>query len=370
MEKIPLPDGVTVIQEAGHEATFEIAPYFPGYGPTVGNALRRVLLSSLSGAAITSLRCEGIEHEFSTLPGVAEDIVTIILNLKRVRLKLHGERPVELRLNAAGVRTVTAGDMEKVADVEVVNPTHVLAHLTDEKAALSLILTAERGRGYVPVEAREQEERPLGTMGVDAIFTPVERVSFRVENVRVGQVTEYHKLLLTIRTDGTIAPREALSQAASILEDHFKTLTQDLEGRLTYRREAPTASPETASGAGAVVPLGVAPAVAAEGSKGLLPDVLLPGVTAARLVQETVPEAVRAPEERPRDPKLTNIVDLAVSTRIQNILEKEGMKTVAGLLLRTRSQLLGLPGLGEKALEEIDVALRQLGVSLREEPSA
>ena len=357
MDKIPLPDSVTVAREEGSEATFEISPYFPGYGPTVGNALRRVLLSSLPGAAITAVRFEDIEHEFSTLPGVAEDFVSIVLNLKRVRVKLHGDQSVELRLRASDLKTVTAGDIEKVANVEIANPDHVIAHLTKEKAKLDLLLTVESGRGYLPVESRDRENRPIGTIAIDAIFTPVERVSYRIENVRVGQITEFHKLLITVRTDGTITPREALAQAAAILEDHFHSLAGDVRDRLTYRREAP-ASELMVAGPNAAVPI-----------RTEVPASVLSTPPEERLVDMPVPGAVRAPEERLVDTKLIPVVGMAVSTRIQNILEKEGMKTVAGLIQKTRSQLLGLPGLGEKALEEIEQALRNLGVSLREESS-
>src|SRR5687768_15794439 len=149
MEKIPLPDSVTVVHEDGNEATFEISPYYPGYGPTVGNALRRVLLSSLPGAAISAVRIDGVEHEFSTLSGVKEDVISILLNVKQLRLKIHRETPVELVLKAKGEKTITAGDFEKNADVEVGNPDHVIATLTDPKAEFSLRATAQRGRGYV-----------------------------------------------------------------------------------------------------------------------------------------------------------------------------------------------------------------------------
>lgn len=358
MENIPLPDNVTVVREEGSETTFEISPYFPGYGPTVGNALRRVLLSSLPGAAITAVRCEGIEHEFSTLPGVVEDFVSILLNLKRVRVKLHGDQAVELRLRVSGARTVAAGDIEKVSNVEITNPDHVIAHLTEEKAELDLLLTVERGRGYVPVESRDRENRPIGTIAVDAIYTPVERVSYRVENVRVGQLTEFHKLLLTVRTDGSITPREALTQAAAILEDHFHSLAGDVRDRLTYRRETPAAE-LMATGAKLAVPI-----------RTEVPASVLTLPPEERMVGTPVMGAVRAPEERVGDPKLVPVVALPISTRIQNILEKEGIKTVAGLILKTRSQLLGLPGLGEKALEEIEQALRSFAVSLREESSS
>lgn len=354
MENIPLPDTVSVVHEDGHEATFEIYPYFPGYGPTLGNALRRVLLSSLPGAAITAVRIDGAEHEFSALPGIAEDVVSILLNLKRVRIALHSDRSATLRLNVSGERVVTAGDIEKVADVEISNPDHVLAHLTTKDAKLSMELSVARGRGYVPVETREHEERPLSTIAIDAIYTPIERVSFRVENVRVGQATEYHKLILTLRTDGTVTPKAALAQAASILQDHFGALATDIKDRLTYRRDVPLA--ETTTVSASVTPLAAVPAQ--------LPLLAVE----ERMVDAPIEGAVRAPEERLRDPKALPIVELPVPTRIQNILEKEGIKTLAGLTQKTRSQLLGVPGLGEKALEDIEAALQKFGdLKLREE---
>lgn len=356
MEKIPLPENVTVIREEGNEMTFDISPCYPGYGPTLANALRRTIISSVPGAAITTVRIEGVEHEFSAIPGVAEDVVSILLNLKRLRLKLHSDAPVELRLKAQGEKVVTAGDIEKVADAEIANPEHVIAHLTDSKATLDMVLTAERGRGYVPAEAREREERPLGTIAVDAIYTPVERVSFRVENVRVGQATEYHKILMTIRTDGTVTPKEVLAAAASILEDHFRTLAKDVTERLTYLRDLEIPEPAAPVSRSQELPR------SGEAAPSLMPDTL------ERVVESPIAEAVRAPEERIRDPKLLPIVEFAVSTRIQNILEKEGVKTIAGLVQKTRSQLLGIPGLGEKALEEIEAALAKLGFTLKSEP--
>lgn len=351
MEKIPLPDTVAVIHEEGNEATFEIHPSYPGYGPTLGNALRRVLLSSLPGTGVTSVRFEGVEHEFSAIPGVAEDVVSILLNIKRLRLKLHADGPLDLRVKASGKQVVTARQIEKADTVEIVNPDQVIARLTEDGAKLDLTLTVARGRGYVPVEEREQEQRPLGTIAVDAIYTPVERVSFRVENVRVGQETEYHKLILTIRTDGTLTPKEALAQAASILEDHFAALASDVNQRLTYRRDLPSASVVGLShGAPPIPTTGMLEAPAS----GLTPSKEL-------VVNLPVPGAVRALEEQPRDSKLFPVVELPVSTRIQNILEKEGIRSVAGLVQKTRSQLLGIPGLGEKALEEIEEALKAVG---------
>ncbi len=350
MEKIPLPNAVTVIHEDGHEATFEISPYYPGYGPTVGNALRRVLLSSLPGAAITAVRIDGVEHEFSTIPGVKEDVVSVILNLKRVRLNIHRDEPIELTLKATGERIVTAGDFTKNADVEVANPDLTIATITDAKTEFVLRATAQRGRGYVPVEQREEEDRALGEIAVDAMYTPVERVSFRVENIRVGKETEFHKLIMTIRTDGTVTPRDVLSQAASILEDHYHALVRDLNDRLTYRREA--SAPDE------VAPLGPTPTEVTP----LIPERLV--------VSEDVAGTVRAPEEpKDHEAKLLPITQFPVNTRLQNVLEKVGIRTVAGLVQKTRAQMLEMEGIGEKAIEEIEEALRALELSLREEQS-
>jgi len=352
MEKIPLPDSVSLLSEEGNEATFEISPYFPGYGPTLGNALRRVLLSSLPGAAVTSVRLDGIDHEFSTISGVKEDVVSLLLNIKQVRLKVHSDNPVELTLKTKGEKEVKAGDFEKNADVEIVNPDLVIANLTDSKAELVLRAKVENGRGYVPVEMRENEDRDLGEIAVDAIFTPIERVSFRVENVRVGQETEFHKLIMTIKTDGTISPREALSQAASILEDHFKSLVSDLKDRLTIKREAMI--PE-------VTPMADINPTAGIGSLEVRQPIT------EKMVGEGVANAVKASQDKPYEGKSLPILRFAVSTRIQNILEKEGIRTVAGLVQKNRSQLLSMEGLGEKAVQEIETALGEMNLSLREE---
>jgi DNA-directed RNA polymerase subunit alpha len=336
MEKIPIPNSVKLISEEGNEAVFEISPYFPGYGPTLGNALRRVLLSSLPGAAVTSVRIDGVDHEFSTINGVKEDVVSLLLNLKQMRLKVFSDQPVELSLKIKGEKVVKAKDFEKNAEVEIENKEMVIANLTDAKAELVLRVMVKNGRGYVPVEVREDETRDLGEIAVDAIFTPVERVSFRVENVRVGQETEFHKLIMTIRTDGTISPREALSQAASILEDHFKELVTDLKERLTVVRET-------------------------------FEEVVAPVVVVAPVTESS--EKDKAEEEKPAEGKALPIQRFAVSTRIQNILEKEGVRTVAGLVQKTPAQLLNFEGMGEKAVEEIATALKEMDLSLREEKS-
>jgi len=227
MDDFPLPKTLTKIDGKGPHAVFAIEPLYPGYGTTIGNALRRVLLSSLPGAAITHVKVNGVTHEFSSLPYVKEDVVDILLNIKQIRLRQHQDEPVVLILKATGASSVTAGDIQPNAGAEVVNPEQVVATLTDKAANIDLELTVQRGRGYVPVENREKERLEIGTIAVDAIYTPVKNVNFTTEHVRVEQITNYDKLILEITTDGTISPDEALRQSALIMVDHFQfTLDQ------------------------------------------------------------------------------------------------------------------------------------------------
>ncbi len=224
MEKLPLPKSITLIADHGHRAIFAIEPLYPGYGMTVGNALRRVLLSSLPGAAITHVKIDGVTHEFSSLPYIKEDMVDIILNIKKIRLKLHGEGPVTISLNAKGAKTVTAGDISSTSDVEVINSDQIIATLTDKAAKLEIDFTVAAGRGYVPVEQREKEKHDIGMIAIDSIYTPMKNVNFTNENVRVGQMTNYDKLVLDITTDGSITPTDALHTASEIMVDHFTFL--------------------------------------------------------------------------------------------------------------------------------------------------
>jgi len=226
MERVPLPRSIKTLSADGAHAAFAIEPLYPGYGITVGNALRRVLLSSLPGAAITNVSFAGASHEFSTLPYVKEDVVDIILNLKRIRLKLHGDGPATIRVKVNGAKTVTAGDIEASAEVEVISKDQVIATLTDKAAAFELEMTVEAGRGYVPVEQRETPKNALGTIAIDAVFTPIRTVNFTTENVRVGQMTNYDRLNLDVTTDGSISPQDAVQQAATILRDHFQFVVE------------------------------------------------------------------------------------------------------------------------------------------------
>jgi len=221
MENFPLPSKIEIKKIGDNSERFIIEPLYPGYGNTIGNSLRRVLLSSLPGAAVQSVKIKGIQHEFSTIEHVKEDVVAIILNLKKVRFKYKGEEPIKLFIKEKGEKKVTAGDIKTTSDIEVVNKNQLIATLTSKEASLEMEITVGIGRGYVPVEERENEEHEIGTIIVDAIYTPIKNVNFDVENVRVGEMTNYDRLILDITTDGTITGEEAVKIASKILVDHF-----------------------------------------------------------------------------------------------------------------------------------------------------
>ena len=226
MEDILLPSKIDLTPgKDEHSATLVVEPCYYGYGTTLGNALRRVLLSSLPGAAVTAVKIDGASHEFAGLENVKEDILEVILNLKELRMKVHSDEPVRLSLNTKGEKKVTAADIDANADVEIANPDLVIATLTDKKAELNMEIIVEKGRGYVPVEEREDEKPELGTIAVDAVFSPVREVGYKVENARVGDVTNYDKLVMDIETDGTITPKEAVDQSVKVLLDYFSLLS-------------------------------------------------------------------------------------------------------------------------------------------------
>lgn len=209
-----------------NEKVLTIEPFYRGYGTTVGNALRRVLLSSLTGAAITQVKIKGVDHEFSTVENVKEDVVDIILNLKQVRFVSHSDEPVTLSLKVKGQKAITAKDFDKNTDVEVVNPDAHIMTTGSDKANIEMEVVVERGRGYKPLETNE-DEKEIGAIGVDAIFTPVVNVSMDVSPARVGQDINFDKVTLTIETDGTITPEEAVERSAKLLVDHFSLFLQD-----------------------------------------------------------------------------------------------------------------------------------------------
>ncbi|MDO8581560.1 MAG: DNA-directed RNA polymerase subunit alpha [bacterium] len=239
MPQLHLP--TKIFFEAGKKPTegqLIVEPCEAGFGTTLGNALRRVLLSSLPGAAVTDAKIKGASHEFSTLPGVKEDVVEILLNLKQLRLKVFSDEPVRLMLKVSGEKNVTAGDIEKDAQVEIANPKLHLATLTDKDAAFEMELIVGRGRGYDAIESRENRVSEIGLLAVDALYTPIRNVGFRVDHVRVGQMTNYDRLTLTVETDGTISGQEAVEQSAKILIDHFSLLTSLANAPLDIQKES------------------------------------------------------------------------------------------------------------------------------------
>ncbi|MBI2473544.1 DNA-directed RNA polymerase subunit alpha [Candidatus Uhrbacteria bacterium] len=225
MENILLPSRIQYQDaERPNEGILTVEPCFHGYGTTLGNALRRVLLSSLPGAAVTAVKIKGVNHEFQSVKGIKEDALEIILNLKSLRMKCFSDEPVKLNLTFSGSKVVTAADITPNADVEIINSDLVIATVTEDKANLEMELTVRRGRGYSTSEERVDENRELGTIAIDALFSPVRNVGYRVEDTRVGEITNYDKLIMNIETDGSISPKEAVQESAKILIDYFSIL--------------------------------------------------------------------------------------------------------------------------------------------------
>jgi DNA-directed RNA polymerase subunit alpha len=301
--------------DANH-GVFAIEPLDRGFGYTFGNSLRRVLLSSLEGAAVTSVKIEGVAHEFTTLPGVREDVMDVILNLKNLICRLHGDSPeIEVRLDKKGSGTVTAADIEAPADLEILHPDLEIANLSD-KGRLELTLTIGRGRGYVPAELNRGPEQAIGTIPVDSIFSPVRRVSYEVEAARVGQRTDYDKLTLDVTTDGSLEPREAIGQAAEILIRQLAIFTDldRIEGL-----------------AGGPVELG----------------------------EVEVPQA-HGMENFP-------IEELELGVRSYNCLKRVGIETIGDLVTKSEDELAAIPNFGKKSIEEVRETLAAHGLNLRDE---
>jgi len=295
-----------IIEKKGNHARFEIEALYPGYGVTIGNSLRRVLLSSLPGAAITKMKIKGVPHEFSTIPGILEDVISIMLNLKQLRFKIYAEVPQKGLLKVKGEKEVLGSDFKLPPQVEVVNKDCHIATLTDKKAELEIEIEIEKGIGYLPREKMKKEKLEIGVIPLDAIFTPVRKVAFRVENMRVGERTDFDRLFLDIETDGTITPEEAFSQAAEILVQHFSLLSQ------AFKKEEK-------------------------------PKVMAKEVDLTKMKVE----------------------DLKLSTRTINALLKNNIKTLGGILRRSEKALLDLEGMGEKGLNEIKKALKKFDLVLK-----
>ncbi len=223
-----LPSKTNIIKEDKNLGVFEIEGLYPGYGLTIGIALRRVLLSSLPGAVITTVKIKGVQHEYSTIPHVKEDVIQILLNLKKIRIKTFSNEPETLTLSIKGEKQVFASDIEKNSAAEIINPDIFIASLTDKKAELEIEMIVESGLGYVPSELRRKEKLPVGTISLDAVFSPIRNVNYEVEDVRVGERTDFNRLRLHIETDGSISPRQAFKKACDILNSHFQ-LIGDIE---------------------------------------------------------------------------------------------------------------------------------------------
>jgi len=312
MKDFQIPMRVETEKEipAENYARFMTEAFERGFGTTVGNSLRRVLLSSLTGAAVTTVKIEGVLHEFSTVPGVTEDVTNIVLNVKCLRLKLHTDKPKTIRLRKKGPGEAKASDIQHDADVTVLNKDLHIATL-DKEATLDIEMVVKPGRGYVSAERNKEEGLPIGVIPVDSIFTPVTRANFHVENARVGRVTDYDKLMLEVWTDGSITPRDAVSSAALILRDHLDIFIH--------------------------------------------PDQL----------GEAKPEARREEEQREINKNLFRSVnELELSVRAANCLKNANIKTIADLVQKTEMEMLKTKNFGKKSLNEIKEILTEMGLGL------
>ena len=310
---------IKVSGDGRRKATFIAEPLERGFGLTLGNALRRVLLSSLQGAAVTSIKIENVLHEFSSLAGVREDVTDIVLNIKQVALKMEGDGPKRLQLSATGPGEVKAGDITTVGDIEVMNPDLVICHL-DQGATLNMELTADIGKGYVPAVANRPADAPIGLIPIDALYSPVRQVAYKVDNTRVGQELDYDKLSLTIETDGTVTPEDAVAYAARILQDQLQLFVH-------FEDALPVAAPAA----------GAAASAAAEGESD------------TNQINRYL---------------LKKVDELELSVRSANCLKNDNIIYIGDLVQKTEAEMLRTPNFGRKSLNEIKEVLAQMGLHL------
>lgn len=310
---IHTPALASVNDHSATSATFVIEPLHPGYGMTLGNSLRRVLLSSIAGAAVTGFRIDGVSHEFTTVKGVKEDVVAIMLNLKGLRFKVYSDEPQVIRLTHKGKGLVKGKDLELNADIELVNPDHVIATIDDDKASFGMELTVETGRGYRPLDEQGGGRKVSDLIMLDALFTPVLRVRYKVENTRVGQATDLDRLLLTVDTDGSITPREAFEEAAALLVNQYSALA----GQTTVEAAPAPSSSDSPNG---------------------------------QMSDDT---------EEPAE-LMTSIEDLNLSARTTNALINNDIHTIRDLLSLSEAELRDLKGFGNKALDEVKDKIAEL----------
>jgi DNA-directed RNA polymerase subunit alpha len=309
---IPLPSSIKAIQKKDKNTkVFEIQPLYPGYGVTIGNALRRVLLSSIEGTAVTQVKIKGAEHEFSTLKGVLEDVLTIILNIKKLNFKIYGDIPQRAKLKVSGEREVKGSDFKLPAQVELLNPEVHIATLTSSKAELEIEVQIERGIGYEPQEWRKRK-LPIGEIAIDASYSPVVRVAFNVEKTRVQERTDFDKLLLEVETNGVISPEEAVISAIEILMNHLS----------------------------------------------LIKNALVPKEEAKEKVKEGL-------KEKKEEGLKIDIKNLKLSTRTFNVLQKNKVSTLDEILKLGKEGLKNLKGMGERGMKELERKIKKQGLELR-----
>jgi len=312
---IALPSKPRVVSEAEFEGVYEIDGLYPGYGHTLGNSLRRIILSSLPGAAVTSVKIEGVEHEFSTISGVREDVVTILLNLKKLRFEILTDEPQTISLSTKGPKKVSGGDLTLPGQVRLLNPNSYICEITD-KTELKAEFHISRGLGYVSRESHKKDRVEIGEISVDAIFSPIRRVNYEVENMRVGDRTDFNRLRISVETDGTLTPKAALEQSIEIMITQLKAVVGFREEPLSESNEKETAS------------------------------------ASAPLVDST--EAMK-----------TRVEDLELSSRTIASLEKANIRTVGGLARKKEADLVEVEGLGPKSIQEIKRALANFGIVLK-----
>lgn len=313
---VTLPSKPRVVKEEEFQGIYEIDGLYPGYGHTLGNSLRRIILSSLPGAAITHVKIDGVKHEFDTIEGVKEDVITILLNLKRIRLALHSEEPVTMTLKSDKIGKVTADMIEAPSQIEILNGDQHIAEITAKGVALKIEMTVSRGLGYVAREVHQKEKMDIGAIAVDAVFTPIRRANYEVENMRVGDRTDYNRLRLFVETDGTVSPREAMEKSIEIMIHQLKAVTGF--------KETESAAPEASE-------------VASSEASDVDPDVLK-----------------------------TRIENLDLSARTMSALEAASIRTVGGLVRKAKDDILSLDGIGPKGLDEIVSLLKGMGLALAE----
>lgn len=319
---IVLPSKPKIVREDGMTGVYEIDGLYPGYGHTLGNSLRRIILSSLPGAAVTRVKIAGADHEFSTLTGVKEDVITIILNLKRLRIRLATDEPVTLTLKGNGTAELAAKDIEVPGQAEILNPDLRIATLTDKSASLSIEMTVEKGLGYVPKENLQKERVEIGTITLDAAFTPIRRANYEVENMRVGDRTDFNRLRLSIETDGTITPHEALEQSIRLMIEQLKAVVGFVE------KEEP--KPEAAEAA-------------------------------------TKEESAEKPSKEIDTELLKTRIDaLDLSSRTVKALTNANVRTLGGLARKKESDIMDIDGLGAKGMQEIKKLLAGYGIVLKQ----